>query len=128
MLTVMTPPVKDEPMEAFVQVPPEPMAVLDADGAVQPEGTVTVAYEPEVNEEEPLLVNVKTNWFDELGATPLGDTVMVPVPLLVAAAATPGATNGAARAPIINTGRRIRTKRFILIHLSMGSSWLNWCC
>jgi hypothetical protein len=107
------------------------MAVFDAEGAVHPEGTATVANEPEVKDPDvPLLVNVKTSWlFAEPPWTVPGVTVIVPVPLAVgAAAAMPGATNGDATAPNMITGKRIRKKRFIVIHLSMGSSLLNWCC
>ena len=53
------------------------------------------------------------------------NTVVV---LVVAAAATPMSTKGAARAPIIITGKRIRTKRFIVIHLSLGSRRLTEGC
>jgi hypothetical protein len=131
MATVITPPVAEE-MDALAHVPPEPMAVFEVEGAVQPVGTVTVAYEPVVNPDPdvPLLVNVKTNWFaEEPVATPPGATVIVPVPFPVGAAdATPGATNGDAIAPIIKTGRRNRRKRFIVIHLSLGSRRLIESC
>ena len=44
------------------------------------------------------------------------------------APATPASTKGAAIAPIITTGKRIRTKRFIVIHQSLGSRRLIESC
>ena len=60
--------------------------------------------------------------FAELAVALVGDTTIVPVPSPAAAEATPTPTNGEAIAPIIKTGRRIRTMRLIVIHQSMGSS------
>lgn len=52
------------------------------------------------------------------------DRVHAPSPEM-AAATIPGATNGTATAPTITTGRRIRGKRFIVIHLSLISRRLT---
>jgi hypothetical protein len=107
--------VKDRPVQVDA---PVLRAVFNVVGAGHPEGTVTVASDPDANAAP--AVNVKTNWLPPApGATQSGVTVIVPEPL--AAAAIPGATNGAAIAPIMATGRRIRKKRFIVIHLSLGS-------
>jgi len=126
MLMVITCPEKES--DKPVQVDALTLrAVFEDDGVAHPtpEGTVTVAYEPELNEAP--AVKVKTNWLPVApGATQFGVTVIVPLPL--EAAAIPGATNGAAIAPIIKTGARIRKKRFIVIHLSLGSRRLTEGC
>jgi hypothetical protein len=54
-----------------------------------------------------------------VGATVCPDERMTSA--FVAAEAGSGAMNGAAIAPIMTMGRKIRTKRFIVIHLSLGS-------
>jgi hypothetical protein len=106
--------VKDKPVQVDALVF---RFVFKVVGAGHPEGTVTVASDPEANAAP--AVKVKTNWLPVApGATQFGVTVIVPEPL--DAAAMPGATNGAAIAPIISTGRRSRKKRFIVIHLSLG--------
>ncbi len=59
---------------------------MDVCGVVQavpvPVGMATVTYEPEMNEELALFVNVKVRVLPvELTTAVVGDTVMVPLPL-----------------------------------------------
>jgi hypothetical protein len=120
---------EDEVQPATVVNPGVPDVVL---GAVQPAGTTNVRYEPLAKEQllavqlgpPPWLavkVNARTFPVDP-PEVEVGETIIVPSPLLALAEAGSTNTRGAATAPRIRIGRRVRTKRLIVIHQSLSSS------
>jgi len=114
----VTPLQEDEPKVVFVP----------ATGAVQPAGTRTVTSEELLKSFAVLLVKVNVNERPDWPAvTVVGDTVIVPSPLLVleAADATPASMRRAPNAPSTNAGKSITRKRLIVTYPSSSNSRLR---